>query len=815
MEDINQYVAHFEENDDHVQRIQTVKEHALNVAELCKSLNKDNSLESIVYIIGLLHDTGKLGSPYISYMKKLMEGKNARRGEANHATAGGLIIAEAINTTRLTELLQNAIFSHHGLHDCVSDHGDFIFEKRAAIEYCQAYDIQLDIVKKRFFSFYDKDYFGILCKQVRQELLGLRETIKKTLSNVSDRNQNGEIHFYYGMYGRLFLSIVIDADRLDTIAFAEQKPYKEPLGETELTSLWDTCSENLETYLSKLSNKKEGSILDQYRKTISEECKQMALTDHSLYTLNVPTGSGKTLSSLRFALQHAKKYKKSHIIYVSPYISILEQNAQEIRNAIANDDIVLEHHCNVIHEVDCEHEKYEKLTENWDSPIIVTTAVQLLNTLYSSKISSVRRMHNITDAVWIIDEVQSLPIKTINLFNLAVNYFTMFCNSTIVLCSATQPIFHQFKENAMVHRYEMITSSERYTKYFERVDIVDKTKEKADNFSIEDLSEFTWEQYQKLRQVLVIVNTKSCARRVYLELKEQYAKDDVHLFHLSTNLIMINRKEKLKEMTALLEANKPVICVTTPLIEAGVDISFRCVIRSISGLDNLIQAAGRCNRNRKYDKGYVYLVKMSQKAESLAHLPEIKYAQEAMEELLIHYNRQPATYDNDLQSKKSIEQYYVLYYQKQRKLINYPINVNGISDNIVNLLSKNKVFLNQKNSSYNNKPHYLYQAYKTAGDYFEVIPPDSGFEVVIEYDEKVKEQWMQLDSNDCDIQTKKQILKFLQQYTVSISHYLQRELQQYICSVCEGFVFVLDRRYYSDDIGVCEHAQKLLDFLEF
>ena len=166
------------------------------------------------------------------------------------------------------------------------------------------------------------------------------------------------------------------------------------------------------------------------------------------------------MSSLRFALYHAKKEQKQRIIYIAPFNSILEQNAEEIRKATGMSTAVLEHHCNVICE-EGEEEKYHNLTETWDVPIIVTTAVQILNTLFSDQKGSIRRMHNLCNSIIIFDEVQAFPVKCTELFNLAVNFLTYFCKTTVVLCSATQPTLAALQENNVCECLEMAGAFEQ------------------------------------------------------------------------------------------------------------------------------------------------------------------------------------------------------------------------------------------------------------------------------------------------------------------------------------------------------------------
>ena len=263
----------------------------------------------------------------------------------------------------------------------------------------------------------------------------------------------GNRDFFLGMYERTIMSLLVDADRTDTACFMEQRELPAPKSDEMMQDIWGKCITYLEQYLKSM---KSESRLDEYRRDISRKCMEAGEREERLYRLTVPTGAGKTLSSLRFGLYHARKYHKRHIIYVAPYQSIIDQNAEEIRRAIHNDEIVLEHHCNVIHDDERERIRYEILTENWDSPIIVTTAVQFLNTLFASGIGNIRRMYSILNSVIIFDEVQALPVKITKLFNLSVNFLTAFGKSTVVLCSATQPLFDELDENRLLPPLSMI-----------------------------------------------------------------------------------------------------------------------------------------------------------------------------------------------------------------------------------------------------------------------------------------------------------------------------------------------------------------------
>ena len=213
---------------------------------------------------------------------------------------------------------------------------------------------------------------------------------------------------------------------------------------------------------------------------------------------------------------------------MAPFNTILEQNAAEIRKAVGEESYVLEHHCNVCHDDTEKEENYKKLTESWDSPIIVTTAVQMLNTLFSGQKSSIRRMYSLCNSIIIFDEVQAFPVRCTELFHLAVNFLVQFCNTTVVLCSATQPSIARLAENNLLECEEMVGNADHYTEKFRRTRIIDQTTRVPGGMSAEDLRDFILDAAGRFDSVLAIVNTKAAAREVYQDLKS-YVSDEYEL----------------------------------------------------------------------------------------------------------------------------------------------------------------------------------------------------------------------------------------------------------------------------------------------
>src|SRR5699024_12790707 len=349
-------------------------------------------------------------------------------------------------------------------------------------------------------------------------------------------------------------------------------------------------------------------------------------------TLTIPTGGGKTLSSLRYALKNTQLHKKKRIIYIVPYTTISEQNANEVRNLLKDYTNILEHHSNVIHDDETddgqshEEKKLKLAKDNWNSPIVFTTMVQFLDVFYAYGTRNIRRLHNLSESILIFDEVQKVPVHCISLFNHALNFLKNVGKSSIVLCTATQPALDFVHNKLDINSdAEMIGNLNHVVKSFERVDIVDKAKE--GNFSQDNLVNFAFEKIQQINNILIILNTKKAVKDLYENLKGRIANDEeIHVYHLSTSMCPNHRVFILDKLKQHLRDNDKVICVSTQLIEAGVDISFECVIRSLAGLDSIAQAAGRCNRHGEKNKQNVYVIDYEN--ENLRRLKEIAKGKE-------------------------------------------------------------------------------------------------------------------------------------------------------------------------------------------
>lgn len=390
--------------------------------------------------------------------------------------------------------------------------------------------------------------------------------------------------FSLALWARMLYSCLVDADFLDTEAFMS--------GNAPCRGGYDSLEvllERLESYIKPWFP--GSSALNQSRCQILRQCLDAADQPRGVYSLTVPTGGGKTVSSLAFALKHAVKNRLDRVIYVIPYTSIIEQNAQVFRDILGENNVV-EHHSGIAFDEDGEtnsQNQFQRLAaENWDAPVVVTTAVQFFESLYSNRPSQCRKLHNIANSVVIFDEAQMIPTCHLTpcvgaMANLAAHFRT-----TILLCTATQPVlsdlFSQFCPELKIK--ELCPQVEESFLKFRRV-----TYRDGGSLSNEALAD----ALAAHRQVLCIVNTRKAAQQIYALLPAEGS------FHLSTLMYPAHRKEVLAVIRQRLKDGLVCRVVSTSLIEAGVDVDFPAVFRELAGLDSIAQAAGRCNREGKRD----------------------------------------------------------------------------------------------------------------------------------------------------------------------------------------------------------------------
>ncbi len=645
----------------------------------------------------------------------------------------------------------------------------------------------------------------------------ITELIKTEEKNDQLRNFISKVHGFYrdpvrqfskGLLVRFLFSSLVDADRLSTADFENPKDAK-------LRYLGDYPDwQKLIDYFEQISFEINNEV-DQKRCEISSSCRQRASDKQGLYYLTVPTGGGKTFSSLRFALHHAKQHKLDRIIYVIPYTSIIDQNASEVAKIFdsISKEIVLEHHSNLVPEKDTYRNRI--LSENWDAPIVFTTSVQLLETLFGGGTRSVRRMHQLTKSVIIFDEIQTLPIKTVHMFNNAINFLTHLCSSTVVFCTATQPLLHRVEPSKGAVPYSDAMEIVDYPPLFDalkRVKVQDCQKSRG--WTEEELTERVKVLLQDKGSVLIVTNTKSNAKRLY----ESCNGVAENVFHLSTNMCPKHRKTILDQVIDCLDPSnpKPVICISTQLIEAGVDVDFGAVIRCLAGLDSIAQAAGRCNRNgRQEGQGIVQIVNMQN--ENLDKLPEIRIAQDVTLRILSEYKKNPADFDKDRIGHNAMIRFYKYYFYKRAHEMSYPVSRKklGRDDTLLSLLSTNQQSVDEYKRQHGSPSLYMRQSFKTAGEHFRVI--DAPTEAIIVPYNKDAELIIAKLSAKLSLKEERSLLKTAQQYSVNIFPYMIKKLREenaLFQTYEKSGIWYLNSQYYSKDFGVSLEPVSQMEFID-
>lgn len=772
-------------------RIQTCSEHARAVAELAGARLEACGLENTGYLAGLLHDCGKFTDEFDAYLDRAVRavrGEAVRKGSVIHTFAGvGYLLGQfhsqdgnLIFSDITAEILALGVGCHHGLVDLWDEQHQSGFAHRRTHQ-C-AYDARAIAAFHEECA--DEEELRRLFQRADAELLCFYK--QKMLPGVRDEQ---EAWFALGLLARLVTSAVVDGDRTDTRCFMKNVPH--PAFERPD---WQECVRRISAHTAAFPS---ATPIQRARGVFSQACAAGAEQKIGLYRLDLPTGGGKTLAALRFAACHAQKNGLRRIIYTAPLLSIIDQNAASIREAVGDSVAVLEHHSNLLKD-DSHAEKLsqtELLQEAWDAPVIITTFVQLLNTLFSGKMSSVRRFHALCESVIVIDEVQSLPPRMLSMFNGAVNFLVSCCRATVLLCSATQPAFDK-AQHPMLPCKRVIDKPlfDRYAPLFKRTSIED-----AGHCSLSELASRSAELIKNTDSLLIVCNTKREAADLMGALE---GMPNVKLFHLSAGMCMAHRKQTLEALSRALEEREKLICVSTQLIEAGVDVSFGAVIRLAAGLDNIVQTAGRCNRHGEYETPQsVYICHLS--GEKLGSLSDIQASQNALNVLLEEYKRSPARYSNDLASDAAIRDYYTaLYRGMARGAQDYPTRGQTLFD----LLSENKRFAPEEAASY-----YFRQAFKTAGECFEVfesaqesvlVPYAEGAALIKEL-EKLSEELSDRRA-EYDLGYVEALLQRAKPYAVSLPVSQIERMQQcgMVYSLLHSSLFVLKAGFYDACLGV-------------
>lgn len=680
------------------------------------------------YLAGLWHDLGKFPAEWQAYLASKSDPHEADiTGRLDHATAGAQWAVRAHPV--LGHLLAYGIGGHHsGLLDGTAN------------DACQRRRLE-----KKVDMTFPEEAHGIISM--------------KFPSAPPLRFSDG---YSGGMFARMLFSCLVDADFLATEAF--MNPAQADIRNETSGNIMISMLDLVEKAISEFGDPATHDVVNVQRRIVVEDCRKAAEWEPGIFSLTVPTGGGKTLSSFLFALKHAIAHGKRRIIYVVPFTSIIEQNAEVIRRILAplqTDSFtpLIEHHSSL--SPDKESTRSRLSAENWDAPVVITTAVQFYESLHAAKTSRCRKLHRIANSVVILDEAQTLPVDFLKPCLRVLQELTDAYQVTTVLCTATQPAVHFHEDEFPIglrNCREIISDTAALFGALKRVDV---------SFT-GDLSDAALaERLAGQEQVLCIVNRRKHAQRIFRLLPE-----DEGNYHLSALMCPEHRSIILAEIRERLERKLPVRVVSTQLIEAGVDVDFPVVYRALAGLDSIAQAAGRCNRNGKLSEpGLVYVFRPEDTKAEKYFLDTTGVAAELLE-----------LYD-DLIGEDAIRHYFDLYYYKNRDRWD--------SERIMD-----RFYVDRSGGDF---PFDF--KFKTVAMNFKLID-DWQKPVIIPFDAKAEELIGQL--RNPSIPLNRELLRGLQRYTVQISPAMRSGNIRSFETLRDGqfYVLISTSLNYSKDFGL-------------
>lgn len=714
---MSDYYAHTKPGDPDHNNWHRLEAHLRDTANLASRFGAAWGASDWAYFAGLWHDIGKYSDEFQGMLRKVNceDAHIESRARVDHSTAGAKHAASALGKVA-GKTLAYVIAGHHGgLPDGES------------VDSCLRSRLQKEVPS---------------ITNCPPELLS---SVPLELPSTFTRSR---LPFQYSVFVRMLFSCLVDADFLDTEAFMTPQRNSLRRRYRSLVDIEPTFFDKLQT----LRRNSKSNDVNAHRERVLAQCLVAAEKDLGLFSLTVPTGGGKTLSSMAFALRHALKHSLQRIIYVIPFTSIIEQNAAIFR-AMLDSEVVLEHHSNF--EPELEDHRSRLSAENWDAPIVVTTNVQFFESLFSNKPSRCRKLHNIANSIVILDEVQTLPSHVLLPCLEVLKELTTTYGCSIVLCSATQPAVHKRVdfESGLENVSEIIDDPYTLSTQMRRTTIKVLGQ-------LKDTDLITCLQAHP--QSLCIVNTRRHARTLF----EQLPCSD-GIFHLSALMCPAHRTAVLVRIHERLRRGDPCTVISTQLIEAGVDIDFPVVFRAMAGLDSIAQSAGRCNREGTLKTGSVYVFTPEH------DIPpgHFRHTSQAAESVIRKHT------EDEILSIAAIEEYFALYYWSKGPAL----DENGILD-LINSGGRHGEF-----------------PFKTIAEHFRLIT-DTMRPVIIPFDDHARQLIDTLDQADVPAWTGRR----LQKYTVSVHPRQWDALVQLGCVEIKAGTYpvLIDDSLYRSDVGL-------------
>jgi CRISPR-associated endonuclease/helicase Cas3 len=725
------YIAHVQELENGQWDTQLLEDHLHETAKLTAIFSDEFDSGDWGYALGMVHDSGKATSEWQNYLGNKSgyneEASSETSGKVEHSGSGAKLAEEVFGKT-IGRFLSYCIAGHHtGLPDWIGTPAALAFR---------------------------------LQKSSTKEIY---EELKVALPSLCPKNPPWKFSntgLDISLWIRMLFSCLIDADRLDTEKYMTPEQSEERKGYSTLAELQRRFNNYMDIKTQKPQNHYDELVYNS-RQQVLADCRKAAELKECFFSLTVPTGGGKTLSSMAFALKHAEKYDKKRIIYVIPYTSIIEQNAQVFKEVFGNDEVV-EHHSSLD-----ENEttiRSRLATENWDAPIIVTTSVQFFESLFAAKPSRSRKLHNIVNSVVILDEAQLVPTDYLEPILETMRLLTEHYKVSFVICTATQPVFEKQKEFSGFHGLpegsirEIVQNVSDLYKNLERVKI-----EFYQNLSVPVEWKDLAEELSQYDQVLCVVSDRKSCRELHALMPEG-------TYHLSALMCAQHRSDVIFEIKTKLKKGENVRVISTQLVEAGVDMDFPVVYRAMAGLDSIAQAAGRCNRegnlNSQGKFGKVVVFKSPHKAPAGI----LRKASEITERMISQGIR-------NIIDKDVFPSFFSELYWKVNSLD---------SQGILKLL----------------KPEFpdLGIQFRTAAENFIIINDANQHSIFVPYEEGNK--WIEFLKNS-EIPIKK-VLRKLQRYTINIynDQFFRMHTRGSLEEIIPGIFALNNSIEYNDQVGL-------------